>query len=178
MGLVDASILAHSRPLPRLFRQFKSPFFATPKATDCRLARQPALPALFARAMPFGLALQGATVSSRAAKYPNLGLFVSCAKVPPMEYSPKYRRFRALLRDIREEAGLSQLALAKKLGKPQSYVCKSEIGERAVDFLEILDFCAACNIPAAEFIKRFQQGVTAPKTRTRQKRRPSGKPAV
>jgi hypothetical protein len=35
-----------------------------------------------------------------------------------MEYSLRYGRFRALLRNIREEAGLSQRALAGQLGNP------------------------------------------------------------
>jgi hypothetical protein len=53
MGLVDASILAHPRPLPRLFRHFKSPFFATQKATDRRISGQPAPMIHFAWDAPF-----------------------------------------------------------------------------------------------------------------------------
>jgi transcriptional regulator with XRE-family HTH domain len=69
-----------------------------------------------------------------------------------MDYSPRYGRFRALLRSVREEAGLSQAALAVKLGKPQTFVSKSELGERRIDFLETLDFCAACDVPVGKFI--------------------------
>jgi len=63
-----------------------------------------------------------------------------------MDYSPRYGQFRALLRKLREEAGLSQTALAGKLGKPQTFVSKSELGERRIDFLETIDFCAACGV--------------------------------
>ncbi len=72
-----------------------------------------------------------------------------------MDYSPEYGRFRALLRKIREEAGLSQTALAAKLRKPQTFVSKSELGERRVDFLEALKFCAACGMTGAQFIERL-----------------------
>jgi transcriptional regulator with XRE-family HTH domain len=83
-----------------------------------------------------------------------------------MEYSPRYGRFRALLRKIREEADLSQHELADKLGKPQSFVSKAEIGERSVNFLETLDFCAACNVAIAEFAERLQQGTSSKRTST------------
>jgi|GEM_PF-2583212 len=46
---------------------------------------------------------------------------------------------------------LSQTELAKKLGKPQTFVSKSEIGERRLDFLETVDFCAACDITLGQF---------------------------
>lgn len=75
-----------------------------------------------------------------------------------MNYSPRYGRFRALLRQIREEARLNQTALAQKLGKPQTFISKSEIGERRIDFLETLDFCAACGVSAGQFIERLQKG--------------------
>ena len=74
-----------------------------------------------------------------------------------MNYSPRYGRFRALLRKIREEAGLSQTQLAEKLGKAQTFVSKSELGERRIDFLEVLDFCAACGVPVAQFLERLEK---------------------
>jgi transcriptional regulator with XRE-family HTH domain len=88
-----------------------------------------------------------------------------------MNYSPRYGRFRALLRQIREEAGLNQTTLAQKLGKPQTFVSKSEIGERRIDFLETLDFCAACGVSANQFLEQLQKGVTAETERSRKKRR-------
>ena len=72
-----------------------------------------------------------------------------------MNYSLRYGRLRALLRKIREEAGLSQEVLAKRLGKPQTFVSKSELGERRIDFIETLDFCAACGVSMAAFITRL-----------------------
>ena len=88
-----------------------------------------------------------------------------------MNYSPRYGRFRALLRRVREEAGLSQTVLADKLGKPQTFVSKSELGERRLDFLETLDFCAACGVPVEELVKRLEQAGAATQSKERAKRR-------
>jgi len=86
-----------------------------------------------------------------------------------MDYSPRYGHFRALLRKIRKDAGLSQAALAQKLGKPQTFVSKSELGERRVDYPELLDICAACHITLSDFDRRFHK--TQDTVETRQKRR-------
>jgi len=88
-----------------------------------------------------------------------------------MNYSLRYGRFRALLRKIREEAGISQTELARKLGKPQTFVSKSEIGERRLDFLETVDFCAACRMPVGEFAARLEKSAPAQQGEKRQKRR-------
>lgn len=61
-----------------------------------------------------------------------------------MDYSARHKKFRDLLRQIRVEAGLTQVELTEKLGKPQSCVSKVEQGERRMDFLETVDFCQAC----------------------------------
>jgi transcriptional regulator with XRE-family HTH domain len=86
-----------------------------------------------------------------------------------MNYSPRYGRFRALLRKIREEAGLNQTTLAEKLGKPQTFVSKSELGERRIDLLETLDFCEACGVSGGELIERL--GKTSDPSKKRAKRR-------
>ena len=81
-----------------------------------------------------------------------------------MEYSPRYRRFRALLRQIRQEAGLSQVALSAKLQKTQVFVSRSERGERGIDFLETVDYCAACKVPVAQFLARLEPAGTQEET--------------
>ena len=50
-----------------------------------------------------------------------------------------------VLAEARERAGLSQDALAEKLGKPQSFVSGYENGHRRVDVLELLRIAAALN---------------------------------
>lgn len=48
---------------------------------------------------------------------------------------------RTELREARVRAGLRQVDVALKLGKPQSYVAKVESGERRVDMIEVVDWC-------------------------------------
>ncbi|MFT3787343.1 MAG: helix-turn-helix transcriptional regulator [Tepidisphaeraceae bacterium] len=69
-------------------------------------------------------------------------------------HRPAYRRFCATLRAWREEAGMTQREVAEKLGKPHSFVHKSEIGERRLDALEFAEFCRALGRdPAASLLK-------------------------
>jgi len=56
----------------------------------------------------------------------------------------RYRAFLARLREAREAAGLTQVQVAKKLGRPQTWVSKCEQGERRVDFVELEDWALAC----------------------------------
>jgi transcriptional regulator with XRE-family HTH domain len=44
------------------------------------------------------------------------------------------------LRKARLEAGLTQVVVAKALGKTQAYVSKCELGERRIDPLDLQDF--------------------------------------
>ncbi len=53
--------------------------------------------------------------------------------------TPRYQRLLELLIAARGDAGLSQVGLARRLGKPQSYVSKFESGERRLDVVELLD---------------------------------------
>ena len=85
-----------------------------------------------------------------------------------MNYSPQYGRFRALLRKVREEAGLSQTTLAEKLGKPQTFVSKTELGERRIDFLETVEFCKACNVTVGQFLERLEKSASAESRAKRQ----------
>lgn len=56
------------------------------------------------------------------------------------EYPARYRLFLSRLREARVRAGLTQVEVASRLGKPQSFVSKCESGERRVDFVELLAF--------------------------------------
>jgi transcriptional regulator with XRE-family HTH domain len=52
--------------------------------------------------------------------------------------SAEHAKFRAVLIEAREKAGLTQEQLAKRLGRPQSFVAKYEGGERRLDMVEFL----------------------------------------
>lgn len=52
-------------------------------------------------------------------------------------FPEEYRDFLSRLKAARTEAGLSQWDVARRLGKPQSFVSKAESGERRVDPVEL-----------------------------------------
>jgi transcriptional regulator with XRE-family HTH domain len=67
--------------------------------------------------------------------------------------------FRALLKELRVNKGLTQADMAETLGLPQSYVSKIETGERRMDFVETAAFCDAIGIELAAFAKLFSKRV-------------------
>jgi len=75
-------------------------------------------------------------------------------------WQEKYQILNAELRLMRKEAGLSQVELAKKLDKPQSYVSKYENGDRYLNFIEVLDVCRACGSSPARLIEKLETLVT------------------
>jgi len=52
-------------------------------------------------------------------------------------YTNEYKNVVKKLRKARNDAGLMQVDIAKKLKKPQSYISKIERGERRVDIAEL-----------------------------------------
>lgn len=67
----------------------------------------------------------------------------------------RQKQLTALLREVREEAGLRQIDVAKRLGQPQSFVSKYESGERRLDLLELERICDACGMDLVEFVRRY-----------------------
>lgn len=63
----------------------------------------------------------------------------------------------ALLREVRQEAGLRQNDLAERLDQPQSFVSKYESGERRVDLIELREICSAIGISLEALIQRFEK---------------------
>jgi transcriptional regulator with XRE-family HTH domain len=62
----------------------------------------------------------------------------------PLTLTDEYHYLVAALVGARRQAGLSQRAVAKALGKSQSHVCKIEQGERRVEALEFYRIAAFC----------------------------------
>ena len=52
-------------------------------------------------------------------------------------YHKAYKKFLARLVQARRDAGLTQVEVAKRLGKAHSFLSKCELGERRVDFVEL-----------------------------------------
>ncbi len=70
-------------------------------------------------------------------------------------HSAPYKRFLREVRAMRLAARLTQEQLARKLHKPQTYVSKSESGERRLDLVEWLAFCKACGQDPKAFLDRL-----------------------
>lgn len=62
---------------------------------------------------------------------------------------------RNLLKEARLSAQLRQQDVATRLKKPQSYVAKVESGERKIDLIETLDYCAATGADPFDLVKRL-----------------------
>ena len=69
--------------------------------------------------------------------------------------SVEYGRFIALLAATRKAANVRQESLAKKLGKPQSFIAKYEGGERRIDVAEFIAICRALNADPVKLLRSF-----------------------
>lgn len=67
-------------------------------------------------------------------------------------YRQKYRQFLKRLKQARQDASLTQVQVARKLSRPQSFVSKVESGERRVDVIELAEFARLYRKPLAFFV--------------------------
>lgn len=70
-------------------------------------------------------------------------------------HSPGYKRFAAFLAQVRQEAGITQQVLAKRLQKPQSFVSKVERCERRLDVPEFILLARALGHEPADLLVRI-----------------------
>jgi transcriptional regulator with XRE-family HTH domain len=75
--------------------------------------------------------------------------------MPNPLHEPNYTTFRTMLIEAREKAGLTQVDVAGRLGKPQSYVSKYERGERRLDFVEFVLLAEILDLQPADFFSDF-----------------------
>ena len=68
--------------------------------------------------------------------------------------SKKYQLI-TLLRQIRQEANLTQLQLAVKIGHTQSFISKYENGDKGLDLIELELICGAAGISLLKFVERY-----------------------
>ncbi len=58
-------------------------------------------------------------------------------------HASRYVKLRSLLSEARASAQLTQVQVAERLGRPQSFVSKYESGERQLDVVEFVEVCEA-----------------------------------
>ncbi len=68
-----------------------------------------------------------------------------------------------MLVDARKKAGLTQVQLAKRLRRPQSFISKYENGERRLDVVEFLDVARALKVEPSLFVKRLEHSLRSSK---------------
>ena len=73
------------------------------------------------------------------------------------QHSPRYKKMCRHLKSWREDAGLTQRELAKKLEQSQSYVYKSENAFRRMDPIEFIAWTRACGVDPETAIKCIKQ---------------------
>ena len=70
-------------------------------------------------------------------------------------HSPRHEALRALLVEERKAAGLTQAAIAKKVGRHQSFMATVESGQRRIDVVEFLDLARAIGFSPEEAIGKL-----------------------
>ena len=69
--------------------------------------------------------------------------------------SSDHERFLELLVHRRREAGLTQIAVAERLERPQSFVAKYENGERRLDVLQFIAVARALGSESGSLLGEF-----------------------
>jgi transcriptional regulator with XRE-family HTH domain len=83
--------------------------------------------------------------------------------------SAEYGRLIEVLVAARHEADIPQQALARKLGRPQSFIAKYEGGERRIDVIEFIAIARAIGADPLKLFREFlaEKPVKSPRKRAR-----------
>jgi transcriptional regulator with XRE-family HTH domain len=69
----------------------------------------------------------------------------------------EYQRLCRIVRELRQEAGLTQVEVAAALDEPQSFVSKYESGERRLDVIELRTVAMILGTTVIEVLKRLDE---------------------
>jgi hypothetical protein len=91
-------------------------------------------------------------------------------------FTKQHQRLRELLIRERQDAGLTQAELARRLCHHQPYVSRYEQGERRLDVIEFLDVTKALGVDPHELLRRLEsdEPLHEPDGQTRDTRQPPG----
>jgi transcriptional regulator with XRE-family HTH domain len=73
--------------------------------------------------------------------------------------SPDYRSAIEAVKAARVAAGIGQRELARRLGKPPSFVNKIEILERRLDLLEFIAIAQAIGVEPSELVEQVRRAL-------------------
>lgn len=71
----------------------------------------------------------------------------------------QYNVFRQMVVETRLRAGLTQVDVAERLSRHQSFVSKYERGERRLDFSEFMEIAEVLGISPVSFIRAYRERV-------------------
>jgi transcriptional regulator with XRE-family HTH domain len=72
--------------------------------------------------------------------------------------SDEHQHLISLLVAVRHGAGINQQTLARKLGRPQSFIAKYEGGERRIDLIEFVAIAKALGADPLKLFRDFLAG--------------------
>lgn len=71
-------------------------------------------------------------------------------------HTREFRLFTQLLRETREQAGITQVELAEAVQQTQSYISKVERGECRLDIVQLREFCHALGTTLPDFVTAYE----------------------
>jgi transcriptional regulator with XRE-family HTH domain len=71
-------------------------------------------------------------------------------------YTREYAAVLRVLRETRQQAGVTQVALAEKIDETQSSVSKIERGEVRLDIVQLRTICNALGVSLSGFVRRLE----------------------
>lgn len=75
--------------------------------------------------------------------------------MPSSIFTQRHQEFIAFIASVRKAANITQVELAERLRKPQSFVSKVERGERRLDVIEFCQVAEALGQDPATLLEEF-----------------------
>lgn len=90
------------------------------------------------------------------------GFSISASSLPTGEvgrsiYTPEHQLLATLLRDVRLQAGLRQVDVAKAMRRSQSFVSDYESGQRRLDLVELRALCKVLGTTLPRLVQRYER---------------------
>lgn len=83
---------------------------------------------------------------------------------------------REMLRDAREQAGLTQSDVSRSIGKSQTFLSDVERGVRRLDVIELWEICQAMGLDLTAFVAGFEAELARRRSARPARARSSGRP--
>lgn len=71
-------------------------------------------------------------------------------------FTSEYQSLLRLLRQARQDTGLTQVQLGERLGQPQAIISKCERGERRLDVIELKAYCTALGVSYLQLLEKLE----------------------